>query len=472
MNEAVDIAVIGAGPAGMSAALNALSLGASVRVLDEQATAGGQIYRNVLQTNVRRAKVLGADYAAGATLAARFVEELGQGYLPGASVWLVEPSPDGHRIHYTTGEGGHTLTARCVIHCGGAQERPFPVPGWTLPGVMTAGAAQVLLKQDGCVPSEPVVLAGSGPLLYLVADQFLRAGVRIRAVLDTTARSDWLWSAPLLALALAHTASWTALRKGAGMMLRLRRAGVEHVHGVRRIALRAGPHGRVASIEYAAGGRAQRIETSLALLHQGVVPNTQFSRMLGAEHRWDPAADCWVPATDAWGELAATGVFLAGDGRGIVGAQAAAIQGRLASLAALSRTGRVSAADRDLRAAPDWRALAAQTALRPWLTRLYRARHENRVPADGVVVCRCEDVDAAEIRLAVSLGCMGPNQVKAFTRCGMGPCQGTCCGLTVTELLAGALHTSPAAVGAFNIRPPLKRVRLSQLIDPSDAEQA
>lgn len=470
MNEAVDIAVIGAGPAGMSAALRAVSLGATVRVLDEQARAGGQIYRNVLQADARRATVLGADYLAGRTLAERFVAELGSACLSGASVWHVEPSQEGHQVHYTLGEQSHTLTARCVIHCGGAQERPFPVPGWTLPGVMTAGAAQVMLKQDGCVPSEPVVLAGSGPLLYLVADQYLRAGVDIRAVLDTTTRSDWLMSAPLLLRALTHVASWKMLRKGAGMMLRLRRAGVERIRGVRQIALRAGPLARLAAIEFVAGGTAGRIDTSVVLLHQGVVPNTQFSRLMNAEHRWDSTTDCWVPVTDAWGELAATGVFLAGDGRGIVGAQSAAVQGRLAALAAASRIGLVSATDRDRHAMADWQALAAETALRPWLNRLYRSKRENRAPADGVVVCRCEEVDAAEIREAVSLGCCGPNQVKAFTRCGMGPCQGMSCGLTVTELIADALQIGPAAVGAFSIRPPLKMLRLSQLINSSDAK--
>ncbi|CAE6847897.1 Hydrogen cyanide synthase subunit HcnB [Paraburkholderia aspalathi] len=463
MNDAVDIAIIGAGPAGMSAALKALSLGVSVRVFDEQATPGGQIYRNVLHTDARRVRTLGPDYLAGQTLAQAFATDVGKAYEPRASVWHVEPSDGEHLVHYTQRERSLSIRARFVVHCGGAQERPFPVPGWTLPGVMTAGAAQVLLKQDSCVPSQPVVLAGCGPLLYLIAYQYMCAGVTIRAVLDTTSTKDYWKSFPLLLRALMKPVAWTTLGKGTGMLRRLKRAEFEWVSGVTRVAIEAGEHGRVASVKYVVKGQTQRIDTALVLLHQGVVPNVQFSRAMDAEHRWKSPEDCWVPVTDVWGELAGTGVFIAGDGRGIVGAKAAAIQGRLAALAVAARIGRTSNEERDRTAKPEWRALDAETAVRPMLNLLYRAKPENRVPRDGVVVCRCEEVDATEIRRSVALGCQGPNHVKAFTRCGMGPCQGASCGLTVTELIADASHISPDAVGAFRVRPPIKPVTLRQL---------
>jgi bacterioferritin-associated ferredoxin len=258
-------------------------------------------------------------------------------------------------------------------------------------------------------------------------------------------------------------AAWKALGKGTGMLRRLKRAEIERVSGVTQIAIHAGEHGRVASVEYVVKGQTQRIDTALVLLHQGVVPNTQFSRAMGAAHRWEGPEDCWVPITDAWGELAGTGVFIAGDGRGIVGAKAAAIQGRLVALAVAARIGRMPSEERDRAAKPEWHALDAETAVRPMLNLLYRAKPENRVPKDDVVVCRCEEVDAAEIRHAVALGCQGPNHVKTFTRCGMGPCQGASCGLTVTELIAEASRLSPDAVGAFRIRPPIKPVTLKQL---------
>ncbi|MFM0758041.1 FAD-dependent oxidoreductase [Paraburkholderia strydomiana] len=465
MIETVDIVIIGAGPAGMSAALHAVSSGMSVRVLDEQASPGGQIFRNVTLTDAQRVHVLGEDYLAGRRLAQDFVAGVGRAHLSGASVWHVEPVEGGHDVHYLLGSRSRTLRARFVIHCGGAQERPFPVPGWTLPGVMTAGAAQVLLKQDSCVPSQPVVLAGCGPLLYLVADQYVRAGVTIRAVLDTTSTKDYWASFPLLLRALMTPVARQALVKGGGMLRRVKHAEFERVTGVTQIAIRPGEQGCVESIEYVVNGRPHRIDTTLVLLHQGVVPNTQFSRSMGAAHRWDSGADCWIPETDAWGEIGKTGVFIAGDGRGIVGAKAAAIQGRLAALAVVERIGLMSTEQRDCEARCEWRALNAETALRPMLNRLYRAKYENRVPGDDVVVCRCEEVDAGEIRRALTLGCHGPNHVKAFTRCGMGPCQGVSCALTVTELIADALSTSPDAVGAFKVRPPIKPVRLTQLVD-------
>jgi NADPH-dependent 2,4-dienoyl-CoA reductase/sulfur reductase-like enzyme len=465
MTETVDVVIIGAGPAGMSAALQAVSSGMSVRVLDEQASPGGQIFRNVTLTDEQRVHVLGDDYLAGRRLAHAFVAGVGQAYLSGVSVWHVEPVEDGHEVHYLLDRRSRTLRTRFVIHSGGAQERPFPVPGWTLPGVMTAGAAQVLLKQDSCVPSQPVVLAGCGPLLYLVADQYMRAGVTIRAVLDTTGTKDYWASFPLLLRGLGKPAAWQALVKGGGMLRRLKRAEFEHVTGVSKLAIRPDKQGFVESIEYVANCRPNRIDTTLVLLHQGVVPNTQFSHSLGATHQWDSGADCWIPETDAWGEIGQTGVFIAGDGRGIVGAKAAAIQGRLAALAVAGRIGLMSTEQRDREARSEWRTLNAETSMRPMLNRLYRAKHENRVPGDDVVVCRCEEVDAREIRHVLTLGCHGPNHVKVFTRCGMGPCQGMSCGLTVTELIADALSTSPDAVGAFKVRPPIKPVTLAQLAD-------
>ncbi|WP_445343913.1 FAD-dependent oxidoreductase [Caballeronia sordidicola] len=464
-----DLAIVGSGPAGMAAATTAASLGLSVVVLDEQDAPGGQIYRSITQADDAQRARLGPDYAGGARLVAALKHDAIR-YEPGAAVWNVSRD---RRIDYLRSGESRQLNARRILLCAGAMERPFPVPGWDLPGVMSAGAAQIALKSAHLVPADPVVLAGCGPLLLLLASQYLAAGVPIRAIVDTTSSDDYR-------RALAHVSSalmgWPFVRKGLAMLRMIRRAGVAHYTGAAQLAIEADEGGdasgtgasaavsRVArALCFVSHGKAQRIESNLILLHQGVVPNTQFSWALRVPHRWDDGQLCWLPELDAWGEAADLGIFIAGDGARIVGAQASEEQGRLAALAAACGIGRIDAAERDRLAAPVRQALRRLTRIRPFLDALYRPKREHRIPADDVIVCRCEEVTAGQLRSIVALGVQGPNQTKAFSRCGMGPCQGRLCGLTVSEVIADRRGVAVDQVGYYRIRPPIKPVSIGEL---------
>lgn len=450
--ETVDVAVIGAGPAGLSAAATAARCGANVVLLDEQAGPGGQIYRAITETDALRLQILGPDYAVGRKLADDLVTS-GARHEKGVSVWEVTRDRSVHGLK--NGEV-RSWQARHVVLATGAMERPFPIPGWTLPGVMTAGAAQILLKSALVVPAGGLVLAGCGPLLYLLAWQYLRAGVSISAIVDTTDRADHR-------RALAHAGGalrgWRMLAKGLKLMLAIRRAGVPFYTGASELVIEGSSQAE--ALKFNVGTHVHRIPASLVLLHQGVVPNTQFSWSLRAGHQWDDAQLCWSPKTDEWGALDVPGVLVAGDGGGIGGALAAASQGRLAGLSVACELGLIDEKERDRLAAPVRGDLAEQLAVRPFLDALYRPKM--RVPPDDVVVCRCEEVTAGQIRSHVALGCSGPNQAKSFGRCGMGPCQGRLCGLTVTEVIAQARGVPPEEVGYYRIRPPIKPITLGEL---------
>ena len=424
---AVDVAVVGAGPAGLAAAAAAAELGLSVALLDEQAHPGGQIYRDVTRAGVDRLQVLGDDYAAGRALVERFAQSTAR-HVGGAAVWNISRD---RVIQY--------------LKDGRSQS-------------MTAGAAQILLKSAGVAPSQPVVLAGCGPLLYLLAWQYLRAGVRIGAIVDTTQRGDYL-------RALRHRggalAGWRDVSKGLGLIRSIRSAGIPYHRGATDLAVEGGE--RATALRFRMGATSHRVQTDLVLLHQGVVPNNQITASLRLAHRWNDQQLCWVPAADAWGRLALDGFLIAGDGRGIAGGLAAALQGRLAGLAAAHDAGRVSELERDRQAEPLRSALRRQLHIRPFLDTLYRPKIQHRVPADDVIACRCEEVSAGELRRSVALGCQGPSQGKAFTRCGMGPCQGRLCGLTVTEVIAHERGVSPAEVGHYRIRAPIKPITLEEL---------
>ncbi|QEI07429.1 NAD(P)-binding protein [Pigmentiphaga aceris] len=451
----IDLVIVGAGPAGLAAACEARQWGLSVCLLDEQSATGGQIYRAVDAASAKRRSVLGEDYAAGAALTAAFASS-GAQHIAGAAVWNVSRD---RKVSFLRQGAAHSLQARHLVLASGAMERPFPIPGWTLPGVMGAGAAQILYKSAGALPAEPVVLAGCGPLLYLLASQYLQAGVKLKAVIHTTQHSDYLRASSHLAGALR---GWRDLRKGMRMLGQLRQHGVAVYAGAEALAIEGTDHAQ--AIRFRHKGQYHRIESSLVLLHQGVVPNTQLSWALRAKHHWDDAQLCWVPDTDADGQIEQTGIYIAGDSRGIVGAKASASQGRLAAIAIANTLARPGNTARDERERVVRAELQSQLHIRPFLDALYRPPAMHRMPVeDSVVVCRCEEVTAGQIRKYAELGCQGPNQTKAFGRCGMGPCQGRLCGLTVTELIADARGVSPDTVGYYRIRPPIKPVTLGEL---------
>ena len=445
-----DVAVIGAGPAGLAAAATAARGGVSVLLLDENAAPGGQVYRAVASSPFGTGSILGADYWAGG----RLVEEMrasGAIYVPRATVWLVTPD---RQIGISLGGASRQFTARRIVLATGAQERPFPIPGWTLPGVMTVGAAQILLKSSGLVPDGRTVLAGCGPLLWLLAWQYLQAGAKIEAILDTTPGANWR-------RALPHTPAFMAspyFAKGVKLM-RAVRARVRVVSGV--TSLRAEGDAHVSAVHVTTRGGEERLAVDQLLLHQGVTPNVNLASAIGVPHRWDDDQLCFVPELDADGTTPISGIAIAGDGAGIGGAEAAAARGRIAALAALRELAPSSAAAAALKKAHA--DLRRQMRGRTFLDRLYRPAPQFRIPAAETIVCRCEEVTAGQITETVALGVTGPNQLKSFLRCGMGPCQGRQCGLTITELIAGARGATPAEVGYYRLRPPVKPITLGEL---------
>ena len=466
MSNLTELAIIGAGPAGMAAAIAAREHGIDVMVLDEQAAPGGQIYRNVETVTAERpdaARVLGEDYTAGATLARAF-RECGACYSPGTSVWEVSTvarREDGNApLEFGVLRNGiaEIMHASCVIVATGAQERAVPVSGATLPGVMGAGGAQSLLKGSGLIPDVPVVIAGSGPLVYLVAWQLVCAGAPVRALLLTTP-PDRIWRAiGTLPEALAMPG---ALRKGIGWRRALASRGVEVLH-VSGFAIEGGE--RVESVRFEHRGRERSIDASLVLLHEGVIPSVHLTLAARLDHIWDGPQHAFRPAADEWGTTSEPGVLVAGDGARILGAEAAVDTGRIAAFEAARHLGRIDLQHRDVLARPHRVSLSRHRRFREFLDLAFEPGAAALRPSDpAVTVCRCEEVTVAEIERVIAHGCPGPNQAKAFTRCGMGPCQGRMCATAVSEMFAERRHAGVGAIGHYGIRPPVKPLTLGEL---------
>jgi NADPH-dependent 2,4-dienoyl-CoA reductase/sulfur reductase-like enzyme len=446
--------IIGAGPAGMAAAQAALRHGVEVAVIDEQSNPGGQIYRNVDSSPLAEANLLGNDYAFGKSQVLAFRHSR-LDYFAGASVWFVDKSG---RLGIIYQGMHHVVNAAQIIIATGAQERPMPFPGWHKPGVMTAGAGQILLKSAALVPQQAPVLVGSGPLLLLLAWQYLRAGVGVQAIVDTTVKANRWRALRYLPRALAAS---DYLFKGLKLVASIKRAGVPWYK--QATDLRAEGGDRIEGLRFNTAGTTHQLDTSLVMLHQGVIPALHIAEAAGCETQWNEAQQCWQPQLDRWGESSQPGIFIAGDGATIGGSRAAALSGQLAGLQSAFRLGLVEQAQRDRLARPVFNASQRHLAIRPFLDASYRVAASALIPTDETLVCRCEEITAAEIRKVVALGCPGPNQAKAFVRCGMGPCQGRFCASTVENIFAAERAVSVGCIGRFNARPPLKPVTLGQL---------
>ena len=455
MKTQYDLIVIGAGPAGMAASEEAIKYGLSVIVLGEQWSPGGQVYRAIEQTPPEILRILGPDYQDGQRITRSF-RETGVAYLDGTSVWQVEPN----RIVSFIFEGNaRQIKGKRILIATGARERPVPIPGWTLPGVMAATAVDVLIKSHRMVPAGDIVLAGSGPLLFLTASRLLSFGVSLKAVLDTTPSANFITALPALPGALRAN---EYLLKGLAMKRQIRRSGTPVYRNVAH--LEAAGSDSVKSVRFSSNGNVREITVDTLLLHNGVVPDTQISYLLQCEHEWYDLQRYWRPVADKWGNTSEEGIGVAGDAAGISGAKAAEPSGRLAALETAFRLNIISRDERDMKAAPFEKQLNRERAVRPFLDRLFRPNPALLIPKDDqTLVCRCEEVTAGEIREALELGALGPNQLKTQTRCGMGACQARMCGLSLSEIIADHRKVDMTDVGYLRIRPPIKPITVDQL---------
>ena len=424
-------------------------------MLDDQGASGGQIYRAIESIPAERIKQLGGDYQRGHDLVKSFLRSAAE-YHPYTSVWSID---DRLEIGLLQRDQARVISADHLLLASGAIERPVPFSGWTLPGVMNAGAGQIMFKQSGIIPEDGVVMAGSGPLLLLLAWQYLHAGVKIRALLDTSPYHNLLRALPHLPRALmAHH----YITRGLHYQNMIKLAGVPIIKGVSRLT--AHGEGKLEKISYRRHGQSREIETDLLLVHFGVLPHTHLSRAAGCKHVWDNNQQCLRPLLDEWGESSQSRLFIAGDNAGIGGARSAEHAGRLAAFQILYQQGIIGQKQRDREASKDRKWMRDDLHIRPFLEAFFRISDDLlQVADDDTLVCRCEEVSAGQIRAAVADGHDDSNQVKFLTRCGMGPCQGRQCAEAVSHIVAAASGKAVQDIGHYRQRPPVNPLTLGQL---------
>lgn len=455
-----DLIVIGGGPAGAAAALTASRSGLSVVLLDESAAPGGQVYRAPPTGLSVSADKRSADDETGDALRQQ-VAASAIAWRGGVRVWSIS---NHFRVDAVTPSGNDSFIAPRLVAATGAHERLVPFPGWTLPGVIGLAAATILLKSQGMVPGRRTVVAGCGPLLAAVAAKIIAGGGTVAAVVDLSGPGDWLRTLPSMA------SRPDLLKQGLGWVLKLGMARVPVMfrHTVTSVT---GPDAcervTVAPVDdegRLTGGPTRTFDADALAIGQGLIPGAEITRLLRAHHTFDRNAGGWTPSRDAFGRCSIDGLYAVGDGAAIAGAEPARLSGQLAGLAAAHDTG-ILPADAFAREAAQTRSeLDRMLGFAGAVGHLMRARPAMiETIAPDTVICRCEDVRRSEIDSAIADGACDINQLKHFTRCGMGPCQGRMCGETAAELLAVRLG-SRENVGYWTGRPPLRPVPLAALL--------
>lgn len=435
---ACELLVVGGGPAGLAAAVAAAEAGLAVVLADERAKPGGQYYKQPPEALVDDPARLDPQYRSGRSLIAR-ARAAGVDLRSGLQVW---GAPSVGELLATDDDGEITLRPRALILATGAYERGVPLPGWTLPGVMSTGAAQTLLRAYQVSPGARVLVSGNGPLNMQVAAELVKGGAEVVALAELARLTD---PRRLPALARMAAAAPDLIVQGAGYGAALARARVPVLHG--RALTRAEGDGRVQRATVAkiaadgtpVAGSEKTYEVDAVCVGFGFLPSNELARSLGAAHRFDPVAGGFAVERHGDGRTSIDDLWVVGDGGGIGGARVAQAAGLLAGLDAARALGRAPgpAQAREERGARADHARARRFQDALWSAyaapRLVEQLAEPQTP-----ICRCENVPLSAVQEAFASGIGHIGAVKRVTRAGMGGCQGRYCGGLLAEIGARA----------------------------------
>ena len=466
MSNHCDLAVVGAGPAGIEAALAAAESGLETILIDQAPAAGGQYYHRPPHAfNAPRPTHVERE---GQQLADR-LGPAGVNTIFDAQVWGLfrEENGEGWEIDLNCSGTPRKVHAQRLVLATGAYDTPLPFPGWTLPGVITCGAALNFVKSQRVAPFRRVLVTGTGPLLLSVAAHLIDAGVTVVGVCEAN-------RLPLSAVAHAPTLLREGRRLGEGWqyMMALLRGRAPYRQGWSVVA--AHGDGRVSGATIARldasgapiAGSEVPVDVDAVICGYGFTPNTGLARMIGCGFDFDAQTRQWLPKRDADLRADAPGVYVVGDGARIGGAALGRLEGRLAGWTAALDAGRLDAARAAAHRQSVQSKLAQQRRFGAFLNTYFtppaglRAALHNETP-----LCRCEEVTLGRVRSAVGDGARTLGEVKMITRAGMGNCQGRMCERAIADAIQAASNAAPLhAVGMYTIRPPLVPLTIDFLI--------
>lgn len=452
MNKITELAIIGAGPAGMAAAIEAACLGIEPILIDSSPIPGGQYYRQT-PPGFKHFSI-----SEGTELIDNLTQPEIQAFHD-TTIWGIFPENRNHLLCLYGPDGTpRRILAKTVILAPGTYDHPFPFPGWTLPGVMTVGAALILVKHQLILPGQRVLISGTGPLQWLLAHHLINAGAKMVRVLDANPFPwrGWQYVTRLLGQRERLNEGWEALRTlwRTGQTVRWGHT-VQAAEGEYRV--------ESATIGRIDGSNPETIAVDTICLGYGFVPAVQLSRQVGCQHRYEHKLGDWVPVRDEWLETTVQGIFVAGDGAGIGGKDTAYIEGQLTALGAAQSLGKVIPPEKVSHVK---RELNRQKRFADVLNTLFPFPSQaTNVLTDDTIICRCEGVVVKDVRQMISEGANTLGVLRKLTRAGMGRCQGRMCGPSVADLLSKQTNQSVDQLKVATPRPPVMPIPLHGLAE-------
>ncbi len=442
------VVVVGAGPAGVRATAAIAGKGVPVTLIDEGARVGGQIYRQPPPGAERPPKDLYGSEAAKAVAVHGCLKEF-KGlidYRPSTLVWNVFKG----QLDLKSAGGEEKVPFDRLLIATGAFDRVIPFPGWTLPGVFTLGAAQIALKAQGVAIGRKVVLVGAGPLLPLVASQYLKAGAEVAAVIDVTP-----FSAKVAGFWQMMSKPDVVLR-GLGYLYEIRKHRVPVFYGARNLAVDGSQN--VESFSWtSSGGKSHRVDCDAVGASFGLRSETQLADLAGCEFEFDHLLRQWLPIAREGGRTTQETVYVAGDCAGIGGADVAELQGDLVANSILEDLG--VSVDKERLTVVEKR-LRQYSRFRAGMERAYPFPHHllDDLPED-LMLCRCEGIKLGHLmEVDAKTSPHDVNRQKAFSRVGLGRCQGRVCGMAAAEILSKFNGSSIESAGRLRGQPPVKPI--------------
>ena len=445
--------VVGAGPAGMAAALELSKHGVYTAVVDDADAPGGQVYRHIPAAfKAASAKRMTYRQRTGRRLTQAFLDPNEKlTFFAQSSVWgSFEP----HSLHVLHNDRILELAYQKLIICEGANERVIPFPGWTLPGVMSIGGMQKLLRHQRLIPGKRILLAGSGQLLIAAAAELIQSGAQMAGILEaaklmetTPLVSEMFRQKGMLGESIVHLIPLLKNPK-----LFQQRSCIVEAYGKDRVE--AVTISKLDDDGRPVAATNKVVKTDAVGIGFGFKPGARLSRLCGCKHYFDSKKGGFVPLADAYQAADKANIYIAGDAAGIGGATMAEIQGRIAGLHAAYALGRIPKHRLGPLIQPLLKGKDSVARYSGKLEQIYTPRdalYQTITP--DTIICRCEGVTAGEIWQQMENGRLDLTSLKP-ARLGMGPCQGRGCESIAAELLR-LKGVDPHMIEPLELRPPL-----------------
>ena len=456
-----DVVIIGAGPAGLTVVNRLRHSALSIALLDEAHSLGGQIYKNIEQNiHLQNKELLGKDYYEGHELIENFYQHHKIDYIKNVIVWGINKEK---HIFYADGTQSFKIHAKKIVIAVGAYERPYPIKGWELPGVMTASAAQIMLKNSQILVDDAIFI-GTGPLMYYILDQYLKAGASIQAFIDTNPFVNFMRAMKELRSALCNL---PLLFKGMSFFKTMKHYKLKQYKYAHSIILSG--NNRVEKVTFFIGKKQHHLNSHQVFLHQGLIPNINLQLQIGCNKVYSSLQKCWNIAVNDFGQTSVADVFCIGDGQELKGLPSTLKQAELCALKLQYQFHTIDNTTFENHYKVFKKAFIKANSIRAFLDLLYQPKNCYEYSLDDhAIICRCENQSLKNIKESINNGALSADKIKAFTRSSMGMCQGRFCALTISQLLQDEYGVQQKEALHHRPRIPIKPISLQELATIND----